>query len=353
MPWPATCSAATSRARSLPEVGHHDAQRGHHAPRRADRHRHRAGAQAHLLDRGRVAVARAPGASWRRSSPGWVIVYGVIRRRSASTAVLHLRRRVREQHLADAGRVQRQPRADAADHRHRRVAGAAGRGRAPRCRRGPRGARWPGWRRTGRAGTARRARAARSAPGASSPRSQSRRPTTYSPDGRPGQRAPGDQLADQPVGGRQRQVRAGRPARSGSAARWSSSKAPSSASAREVTVAPGVETLPAMAPVLPLERKSTVAAARAPAPPYACVRDEPSSETASQAEVDDEIAAITQGRTSAPASRRPSRGWTTRRTAAACCGTRPRTRTTPTRRASSCGRRCFGHQRRGRRSRPT
>ena len=60
---------------------------------------------------------------------------------------------------------------------------------------------------------------------------------------------------------------------------------------------------------------------------------------ATQAEISDEIAAISQGVRAPPASRRPSRGWTTRRTAAACCGTPPRTCTTPTRRRSSCGRR--------------
>ena len=43
--------------------------------------------------------------------------------------------------------------------------------------------------------------------GASRPTSQSRRPTTYSPDGVRAERTPGDQLADQPVRGRQRQAR--------------------------------------------------------------------------------------------------------------------------------------------------
>ena len=191
----------------------------------------------------------APGASWRRSRPGWVIVYGVIRGRSASTAALHLGRararaapcRPRSRASAAASRCCSRP----APRRARR----AGRRTAPRCRRARRGARSPASRRRGRGGTARPASRSPVCTGASRPRSHSRRPTTYSPAGGAGQRAPAD-AARRPAGARS--ASAARPARASSVSvsrRWCSSKAPSSASAREVTVAPGVEVLPAMAPV--------------------------------------------------------------------------------------------------------
>ncbi len=66
--------------------------------------------------------SRSTAASWRWRVPGWVIVYAVMRVRSASTARCTSGGRVGQQHLADPGRVHRQPAADGADDRHRRAA---------------------------------------------------------------------------------------------------------------------------------------------------------------------------------------------------------------------------------------
>ena len=145
-------------------------------------------------------------ASCRRSVPGWVIVYGVMRRQVG-------------QHLAPAPPAgacasstlptpvacigSREPIVLTTGTEACR---RAGRGRAPRCRRAPRGARWPAWRRRGRGGTARPAAAARSAPARAGRRPTAAGRSTYSPGGVAAQRAPGDQLADQPVRGRQRQA---------------------------------------------------------------------------------------------------------------------------------------------------
>ena len=84
--------------------------------------------------------------------------------------------------------------------------------------------------------------------GASRPRSHRRRPTAYSPDGAA---ASAPQATSSPTS--RCAVGTGSPARSASSVRVSrrcvSSKAPSSASARAVTLAPGEEELPATAPV--------------------------------------------------------------------------------------------------------
>ena len=75
------------------------------------------------------------------------------------------------------------------------------------CRRARRGGRWRAWRRTGRAGTARPAVAARSAPARAARRPRAGGRSTYSPVGVAAQRAPVDQLADEPVRGRHREPR--------------------------------------------------------------------------------------------------------------------------------------------------
>ena len=136
---------------------------------------------------------------------------------------------------------------------------AAGRGRAPRCRRAPRGARW----RASRAyRSCRNGEASCAQPGLHR-RQQPEVPQPPADDvlagAGAGQRAPGDQLADQPVRGGQRAGRRARPARSGSAAGARSSNAPSSASARDGDAGAGREVLPAIRhphAVFHCERKS-------------------------------------------------------------------------------------------------
>ena len=66
---------------------------------------------------------RRTSASSRRSRPGSTTVLRVIRVRRAQRLLDDLVRRGGEQHLADAGRVQRQPAADLADDRHRLAPG--------------------------------------------------------------------------------------------------------------------------------------------------------------------------------------------------------------------------------------
>ena len=72
----------------------------------------------------------------------------------------------------------------------------------------------------------------------------------------------------------------------------------------------------------------------------------PTPRLTSQAEISAEIAELAAAyeRERGVDGEARGRGSTTRRTAAACCGTRPRTCSRPTPRASSCGRRCFGQR---------
>ena len=244
---------------------HDDAERGDDpSPAPRDRHGDRARAQAHLLARSARSPSRAHPAQLLAQPAG---LGDRVRRDPGQVGQhrgLHLVRRVREQHLADPGRVQRQPRADPADHRHRRVPGQPVDVERLACRRA-----------TARCTVAsvapyrscRNGDATWRSPactGASRPRSHSRRPTTYSPVGRPGQRAPPTQLADQPVRGRQRQ--AGPPASSVSvSARCVGVEGAEQGQQRAtVTDAPGVPVLPAIARPSAERKPSLAPVGRAP-----------------------------------------------------------------------------------------
>ena len=176
----ATCIAVTSLARSLRRLGTTMPSDGDHVGSRADRHRHRAGAQAHLLDGRGVVVAEHPGelAAQRarlvdrvRRDPRQVGRAPPPGRRPERGPGAPCRRRWRASAAASRSCSPPGPR------RARR----AGRGRAPRFRRARRGARWPASLRRGRGGTARPAAAGPVCTGASRPTSHRRRPTTYSP----------------------------------------------------------------------------------------------------------------------------------------------------------------------------
>ena len=212
-PWAATCIAATRRGGvpaqawaprcrapppPLPRPG--SAPPTEQAPRLISSHG------------GGVVLGEHP-AQLPRSTPGWLTVYGVIRVRCDEHLLLHGRRRVGQQHLADAGGVQRQPRADGADDGHRGVAGEAvdvehldavadrevhgGEGGAVevvQVRRGD---------------VAQAGLHGRQQPDVPEPA-----PDDVVPRRRTAQRAPRDQLAHQPVRGRARAARRARPARS-------------------------------------------------------------------------------------------------------------------------------------------
>ena len=205
----ATCIALTSRSRSR---GWSD---GTTTPRAAttsepgtDRDRDRAGAQRHLLDRRGVAVRDDRG-DLATHPRGLADRVGSDPRQGRQHRLLHVGRRVGQQHLADPRRVQRQPRADRADDRHRRVAGEpvdvqrleavadsevhGGEGRAVEVVEVGRG-------QLAEPGVHRREQADVPQPAADD----------VLPRRRAGQRAPGDQLADEPVGGRDGQPGAGR-----------------------------------------------------------------------------------------------------------------------------------------------
>ena len=84
-------------------------------------HPDRAGAQAHLLDRGRVVVAE----HGRELALEGARLGDRVRRHAGQVGqdgALHVRRRVGQQHLPDPGGMHRQPAADGADDRHRRAA---------------------------------------------------------------------------------------------------------------------------------------------------------------------------------------------------------------------------------------
>ena len=104
-----------------------DAERGHDdRPAAAlDLHRHgeRTRRRATSPRRCGRSARRRTSASSRRSRPGSTTVCRVCRVSERSACSTTSRRRRGQQHLADAGRVQRQPAADLADHRHRLAAG--------------------------------------------------------------------------------------------------------------------------------------------------------------------------------------------------------------------------------------
>ena len=230
----------------LLQAGQHDPERGDDVGPGADRHRHRAGTEAHLLHRGRVVVLEHPR---ELAAQGARLVDGV--RRDAGQVREHLGldrgRRMREQHLARhrwrASAAASRSCSPPAPTRARR----AGRGRAPGSRRARRGGPWRGWRRTGRGGTARPAAAARSARARAvrRPRAAGRRRTPPPSCGSAHPTPTSSPTSRWAVG-------TGSSARSASSdsvsRRCSSSNAPTSARARLVTLAPGVETLPAMEP---------------------------------------------------------------------------------------------------------
>ena len=161
-----------------------------------DLHRHgqRGRARRHLLRRPGVPRRRTS-ASSRRSRPGSTTVCRVIRVSDAERLVDDLVRGGGEQHLAHAGRVQRQPAADLADHRHRLAAGDPLDVERAAARRGRRGARCRGWPCARRGGTVRPPGAARAAPARA---------------GR-GPRACGRSRSGRPGGGPARPTRSARP----------------------------------------------------------------------------------------------------------------------------------------------
>src|SRR6478735_856785 len=185
------------------ERRHDDAQRGDDVGTAPDRHRDRAGAEAHLLGRRRVVVALHPGELATEQAR---LRDGVRRdaRQVGEHRPLHLGGRVREQHLADAGGVQGQAGADAADDRHGGVPGepvevedlgAVADGEVDG--------------REGRAVQVVEVRRGQLAQPGLHRGEQAEVPQPPSDDvvaGRgPGQRAPGDELRDQAVRGRHRQ----------------------------------------------------------------------------------------------------------------------------------------------------
>ncbi len=186
----------------------HDAERGDDVVAAPDRHADRAGAEAHLLDGGRVVVAEHGGELALEGAR----LGDRVRRHAGQVgedALLHRGRRVREQHLADAGGVQREPAADGADDRHAGAAaqpldvqdlGALAHGEVDGGEGGAVQVVEVRRRELDQPGVVRREQAEVPEPAADH----------VVAVGRPRERAPRDQLADQPVRGRHRQPGAGR-----------------------------------------------------------------------------------------------------------------------------------------------
>ena len=200
----ATCMAVTSLARSLRRLGTTMPSAATTVGPRADRDRHRAGAQAHLLDGRGVVVAEHPG---QLAAQRARLVDRV--RRDPRQVTEHLGldrgRGMGQEHLAHARGVHRQPRPDRAHHRDGGVPGEPV--EVEHLRAVAHGEVHRGQRRAVEVVEVRRGELPQSRlHGREQADVPQPTPHDVLPRLRAAQRAPGDELADEPVRRRHRQV---------------------------------------------------------------------------------------------------------------------------------------------------